>query len=214
MEVPKSCKFIIYEKGNEIEKKIFYTYNLPFEMRIYDIRMEIMWDIYTNDRDEHEELYYLEMEYIGAKVFKDFGKLFFDKGKVPKTNDSYPLSKFTSEERTYEFVVYRVNKKDLDDYIPVRMMSKEEAKRICELKQRIDDHINGVSRIYDSELEKMQKEDEEKRESEREILRKKDEEELNKEREKLYKQSCDYYKMDYNYYNNPYNKNKKYEDEW
>ncbi len=135
----KSCQFIIYEKGNETDKIEFETYEFPFDIRIYDLRMEIMWRLYPGDRFDHENVYYLEMEYIGSKVHKDFGKLFFDKGKLPKTNDSFPLSKFTSEERTYEFVVYRVNKKDLDDYIPVKPLSKDEAKRLNEMFNEIDD---------------------------------------------------------------------------
>ncbi len=193
----RSCKFIIYEKGNELDKIEFETYEFPFDIRIYDLRMEIMWRLFPGDRPYHEEKYYLEMEYIGNKVYKDFGKLFFDKGKIPKTNDSFPLSKFTSEERTYEFVVYRVNKKDLDDYIPVKPLTNDEAKRLNDMFKEIED-------------KKYIKEDKEDKE----------EENSNNNYNTNYNNSnsnnyTNYYNKNYNYnYNYGYNKKMQNDDEW
>jgi hypothetical protein len=48
---------------------------------------------------------YLEINNITDRVYKDYGLLFFDKGKLPDTNDNYFLSKFTIPDRTFSFLI-------------------------------------------------------------------------------------------------------------
>lgn len=188
-----SCKFIIYEKGNEQDKIEFEEFEFPFQMRIYDIRSEIMWRLYVGDRQIQNEKYYLEMVNIGSKVYKDFGKQFFDLGLQPKTIDNSPLSKFTAEERTFEFMVYRVEKKDLTDYIPVKELTVKEHQELHDIMRRIED----------KKYEKMNEEYKKKKEEESKIVN---------------NYSQNYNSNNYtNNYSNPYSniyKNNKTTDEW
>ena len=46
----------------------------------------------------------IDLTYISERVFKEFGKLFFAKGLLPKTFDQYSLSQFTDGNRSYKFL--------------------------------------------------------------------------------------------------------------
>jgi hypothetical protein len=91
--------FDIYliDKNNEKTKDKEYIFNL--NDKIIDIKNKILKntfnDMYNN----------LEMTNITEKVYKDYGKLFFDKGLLPLTIDNYQLSEFTNEGRVFSFIV-------------------------------------------------------------------------------------------------------------
>ena len=78
-----------------------YIFNL--NIKIIEIKNIILNDCYNNDYNS------LDLENITVKVYKDFGKLFFEKGLLPISIDNYKLSDFTIENRTFEFVVYGKN---------------------------------------------------------------------------------------------------------
>lgn len=85
--------------NNEIEKE----YLFDISNKIIDIRNKILGDIFNNSHN------YLEMENITEKIYKDYGKLFFDIGKLPRSIDNYILSQFTNDNRTFSFRVTPIN---------------------------------------------------------------------------------------------------------
>jgi hypothetical protein len=112
----------VYKKENdEKDLSTYTTFTFSLDMRVIDMRDEIMWKMYDSckERKEHDE-YYLEIENITDRLYKDFGKLFFDFGLLAKTIDNYPLSKMTSDGRVFQFQVYRMKKSELRDYVKVK----------------------------------------------------------------------------------------------
>ena len=95
--------FDIYliDKNNEKTKDKEYIFNL--NDKIIDIKNKILKntfnDMYNN----------LEMTNITEKVYKDYGKLFFDKGLLPKSIDNYKLEQFTNDNRIFSFKVIPIN---------------------------------------------------------------------------------------------------------
>jgi len=85
--------------NNEMEKEyLFDTSN-----KIIDIRNKVLNDIFNNSHN------YLEMENITERIYKDYGKLFFDIGILPRSIDNYQLSQFTNDNRTFSFRVTPIN---------------------------------------------------------------------------------------------------------
>jgi hypothetical protein len=109
--------------GGVRDETTYKRFEFPLTMRVIDIRDEIMWKMYDGcEEREQQDLYYLEMENHTPKLYKEFGKLFFNFGLIPKTQDNYPLSRITSDGKTYIFEVYKVLKSQLSDYVPVKKM--------------------------------------------------------------------------------------------
>ena len=104
-----SVIFKIFKIENN-ERKFVKDYYFDINMKIVDIKNNILSDCYNNDYNS------LDLENITVKVYKDFGKLFFEKGLLPISIDNYKLSDFTIENRTFEFVVYgkNVQKKEIE----------------------------------------------------------------------------------------------------
>ncbi len=133
--VVESVFFEVYKKDgkNGIRDEMSYKrFEFPLTMRVIDVRDEIMWKMYNGcEEREQQDLYYLEIENHSPKLFKEFGKLFFNFGLIPKTQDNYPLTRITSNGKSYIFEVYKVLKSELDDYVPVKKMYEmsEEEKR-------------------------------------------------------------------------------------
>ena len=73
-------------------------YNVTLNQKIIDIKNIILKESF------HDKFNYLDIENITEKVYKDFGKLFFDKGLLPNTIDNYKLSEFTNGDRTFSFI--------------------------------------------------------------------------------------------------------------
>lgn len=126
-------------EGEERDPTTIEKFNFDVNTLIIDIRDEMMWKIYRDEKEHNE--YYLEIENITPKIYKDFGKLFFNSGLLPKTIDNFPLSKFVAEERTYEFLVYRKRKSEIQDYnhnvIPSYMKPKTEQQILEEKNKRL-----------------------------------------------------------------------------
>lgn len=118
----QKVSFEVYLKENDqIISESIERISFDLSMRVIDMRDEMMWKMYnsTEERESHDQ-YYLEIENISSNLVKEFGKLFFNKGLLPKTMDNYPLSRITSAGSSFIFAVYRVKKSELKDYIPVR----------------------------------------------------------------------------------------------
>jgi len=85
--------------NSEIEKE----YSFDISNKIIDIRNKILNDIFNNSHN------YLEMENITEKIYKDYGKLFFEIGILPRSIDNYTLSQFTNDNRIFSFRVTPIN---------------------------------------------------------------------------------------------------------
>lgn len=92
--------YILNENNESIEDKE-YIFNL--NEKIIDIKNKILKDTFKNKYNN------LEMTNITEKVYKDYGKLFFEKGLLPSTINNYKLSEFTNENRVFSFLVKGVN---------------------------------------------------------------------------------------------------------
>jgi len=88
--------YILNDNNESIEDR---EYIFKLTERIIDIKNKILKDSFKNKYNN------LEMTNITQKVYKDYGKLFFDKGLLPLTINNYKLSEFTNEGRIFSFIV-------------------------------------------------------------------------------------------------------------
>ena len=90
--------FKIY-KINENKETIYdkdYSFNV--DERLVDIKKLILKESFNDEFNK------LDLENISDRIYKDFGKLSFEKGLLPSTIDNYKLIQFTTENRTFSFV--------------------------------------------------------------------------------------------------------------
>lgn len=98
--------FKIYNTNNENNNKtkiLLKDYNFDLKVKIIDIKNIILKELFNNEYNS------LDLENINERVYKDFGKLFFDKGLLPSIIDNYKLGDFTNGDRTFEFIAYPKN---------------------------------------------------------------------------------------------------------
>ena len=98
-----SLIFKIYtndEKNNLVFHKD-YTFSL--NDKIIDIKNIILKNTF------HNQFNSIELENITERVYKDFGKLFFDKGMIPQIFDKYKLSDLSNGDRTFSFIAHPKN---------------------------------------------------------------------------------------------------------
>ena len=89
--------FKIYKEGDVSSLEKEYVFNL--DITIIEIKKKILNDIYQ------DKFNYLDLENITERVYKDFGKLFFDLGLIPPIFDKYKLSAITNGDRVFSFIV-------------------------------------------------------------------------------------------------------------
>ena len=90
--------FKIY-KINENKETIYdkdYSFNV--DERLADIKKRILKESFNDEFNK------LDLENISDRIYKDFGKLSFEKGLLPCTIDNYKLIQFTNENRTFSFI--------------------------------------------------------------------------------------------------------------
>ena len=100
----------IFSKENDNQLRELNEYSFNLSNKIIDVKTHILKDLYGNKYNN------LDFENITERVYKDFGKLFFEKGLLPNTIDNYKLEQFTSENRTFSFflfVYYNYNEKHI-----------------------------------------------------------------------------------------------------
>ena len=126
--------YIVNDNNEQVEDKE-YIFNL--NEIIIDIKNKILKDTFKNKYNN------LEITNITEKVYKDYGKLFFDKGLLPSTINNYKLSEFTNEDRVFSFLVKGTNiqlekstKKDSDF---IKKMIKEDRRKNNEFMIYDDD---------------------------------------------------------------------------
>jgi len=117
--------YLINENSEKIEDND-YIFNI--NEKIIDIKNKILKSTFNNKFNS------LDLENITEKVYKDYGKLFFDKGLLPSTIDNYKLSEFTTDNRIFSFIVNgkniekakSQNKKENDNFL--KKIIKDERK--------------------------------------------------------------------------------------
>ena len=112
----KTVIFNIFKKENN--KNIFIkTFYFNINQKIKEIKNIILDEIYDN------KFNYLDLENITEKIYKDFGKMFFNKGLLPESNDNFKLSEFTNEDREFSFILIAKN-------ININLNEKKEDKKL------------------------------------------------------------------------------------
>ena len=94
-------------------KSLFKEYVFSLDKKIIDIKNTVLSDLKKSSKndtindttiDTISEYNYIDLDNITEKIYKDFGKLSFDKGILPFTYDNYKLSAFTVNDRTFHFI--------------------------------------------------------------------------------------------------------------
>jgi hypothetical protein len=122
-----SVIFKIYKLQEKQNEKIFdKEYCIDLKTKISDIKKEILKNSFNN------EFNYLDLENITDKIYKDFGKLSFDKGIIPNTTDNYKLEQFTINNREFSFIALPkniiINKTKKEDSGILKKFVKKELK--------------------------------------------------------------------------------------
>jgi hypothetical protein len=96
-----TCILKIFKDKSKLDD--YKVYICTMTQKIIDIKNKILKDNFSI------EFNYLDFENIGERVYKDYGKLFFDKGLLPRTIDNYILQDFTIEYREFSFLCIPLN---------------------------------------------------------------------------------------------------------
>jgi hypothetical protein len=112
---------IIFKSNNDNDdnnKEILFTF--PKTDKIKNIKTKIL-EYYNNIHNINNigQYNYIDLENITIKIYKDYGKLFFDKGILPSSNDNYKLEDFSiiDNNRIYTFIAIlkKIEKKIEED---------------------------------------------------------------------------------------------------
>ena len=96
--INKNVIFKIYQLNKNKEQEFYKDYILTLNLTISEIKKQIANDISNGEND------YVHLENVTERIYKDFGKLFFEKGQLPITLDNYKLEQFTNGNRTFSFI--------------------------------------------------------------------------------------------------------------
>lgn len=91
----------LYLKKNN-ENCLVETFNQDLNVKMIDFKNKLLKKYFPENN-------YLEITNINDRVYKDYGLLFFELGLLPGTNDNYLLSKFTTPNRTFSFLIHGIN---------------------------------------------------------------------------------------------------------
>ena len=93
----KKVTFKVYKKDSSEE----FIFDISLDRRLIDIKKEILSKLYN---DEIPNQYnYLDLDNITERVYKDFGKQYFEKGIIPNTLDNFKLEQITNDGRIFVF---------------------------------------------------------------------------------------------------------------
>jgi len=95
---PKTVLFKIYKLNDNKEQEFFKDYYFTLNENISDIKRTIALELSDGKNN------YITLENITERIYKDFGKLFFEKSVIPMTVDNYKLEQFTNEGREFSFI--------------------------------------------------------------------------------------------------------------
>ena len=86
---------------NENSENIFKEkIEINIKDKICELREKILNKYFDNN------IYnYVNLTNITSRVYKDYGMLFFDKGLLPDIVNNYTIDKFTTEDRTFDFLI-------------------------------------------------------------------------------------------------------------
>lgn len=90
--------FKIYKLNNKKEQEFFKDYYFALNENISDIKRTIALELSDGKNT------YVSLENITERIYKDFGKLFFERGVIPMTVDNCKLEQFTNAGREFSFI--------------------------------------------------------------------------------------------------------------
>ena len=93
----KKVTFKVYKKDSSEE----FIFDISLDRRLIDIKKEILSKLY-NDQIPNQ-YNYLDLDNITERVYKDFGKQYFEKGIIPNTLDNFKLEQITNDGRIFVF---------------------------------------------------------------------------------------------------------------
>jgi hypothetical protein len=79
----------------------YQEYIVPINEKICDIKKKILEK--TFNINEHDK-FTIEFNNITDRIYKDYGKLYFDIGVIPNSLDNYKFEQFTNENRIFSFL--------------------------------------------------------------------------------------------------------------
>jgi hypothetical protein len=130
---------IFKDKSNLDDFKIYIC---SMTEKIIDIKNKILKDIF-----DLNGFNYLDFENISEKVYKDYGKLFFDKGILPRTIDNYSLQDFTVESRDFSFLCIPTNICEKPKLIRNNYINSAGPRRACSDADSLDlSKVIGVTK--------------------------------------------------------------------
>ena len=92
----------------------YQEYVVPISQKICDIKKKILEK--TFDTYEHDK-FTVEFNNITERIYKDYGKLYFDAGVIPNSLDNYKFEQFTNENRTFSFMCSKQNIVKKQDFV-------------------------------------------------------------------------------------------------
>jgi len=90
-------KIFIKNENEELIEDKEYIFNI--NDKIIDVKNTIVKEKYGDKYN------YINLTNITERVYKDYGKLFFEKGLLSSNFDNYKLSQFTNSNRTFSFYI-------------------------------------------------------------------------------------------------------------
>lgn len=132
--------FKIHLKNNNINNNIFFKeYKYFLKSKIIELKNLIFQDLLKENKIDINKFNFIDIENITEKIYKNYGKLYFDKGILPITYDNYKISEFTNKDIIFDFVVIPINIKKNNDPIKTSGI----------LKKIINEENNNNEFIYD-----------------------------------------------------------------
>jgi len=87
------------------DKNYINHFNIDINIKIIDMKNNILNYLIDNNIIENNKYNYLELENITDRIYKDYGKLFFDIGILPNTIDNYKINQFTGDKREFIMII-------------------------------------------------------------------------------------------------------------
>jgi len=95
------------------------------DIRFIDLKKFILKK-YVNITDDKKECKYIDLENINEKITKNFGKMYFEKGILPRVFDNFNISKFMDNNEEINFKIIEVYDYDINNIIdkPINKIMK------------------------------------------------------------------------------------------
>ena len=137
-----SVLFKIYKLNNKKENEFFKDYYFTLDTNIGSIKEKIAIELSNGNNN------YVNLENITERIYKDFGKLFFERGIIPTTFDNYELNKFTNSDKEFSFIA------ELSNIKPKTTITNNTIKKLIEEDRKLKNEESGFV-FYEDEFPKL-----------------------------------------------------------